>query len=178
MFWELQEQPDRATFLFFTISKGGNALYHPNGAGLPDNDFLTYSTSFPHLNIIFTLYIAFLGVYYATRYTPLHQTPRIRKAQKLWYFVFSLHLLYYILALSNLDLNIFVQSTLFVAILIIIYIILFIPEGLILSHYQITSVYKLYDDIDQIEMDTDKESRNMTIEQIKDYMNSITIDLK
>jgi hypothetical protein len=178
LFWELQEQPDQQTILSVAISKGGNALYHPKGAGLPDNMIITYSTSFPHLNIIFTLYIALLGVYYVNKYTPSHQTPRIRKAQKLWFVVFLLHLLYYILALTNLDLNIFVQITLFVAILIIIYVILFIPEGLILSHYQIVSVYKLYDEVDQDNMLLDDRSKNMTIEQIKEYMNSISVDLK
>jgi hypothetical protein len=178
LFWELQTPSDQISVFSLSIPKGGNALYHPKGAGLPENSFIVYSTSFPHLNIIFTTYIAFLGVYYIYKYAPTHPTPRIMKAQKLWFAAFLLHLIYYILAVINVNLSIYVQLTLVIGIMIIIYIIFFIPEGLILSYYQIISVYKLYDEVDKNNVLQDESSGNMTIDQIKEYMSSITIDVK
>lgn len=175
-FWKLDVQPENATVILLNLKHMGNAPYHPNGAGIMLNsDIIIYSTSFPLLNIIFTIYISIIGLYYFINVSPKHQTPRIMKAKKIWVIIFILHLFFYFLALFPLDFNIFIQLSMLVSLILILYIILFIPEGLILSHYQILSVYKLYDKLDL--NNTEKTSKNLTVEQIFDYIKSIPQDL-
>jgi hypothetical protein len=178
--WEKGTQPDNANIFGIEINHIENVPYHPEGASITISSIdLTYGTSFPLLNTVYMFAVSFLLLFTFMKITLPIQTRRTITAKRLWITSMSIHVIWTTLALPWFDLGRQFQFFNLLSALIIIFIIIFVPEGLILSKSQLMATYYFYDIFDKIEKLEEKKLNfaDMAVEAIIDYINAIPADV-
>lgn len=179
-FWQKGIQPDTANVFGMTVDSIQNVPYHPNGASVSISSIdLTYGTSFPLLNTIYMILISSLLLYTFVTLELEVKTERTQRAKKLWISSLALHLIWTILALPWLDLGRGFQFFNVISSILIVIIILFYPEGLILSKSQIMATYHFYDSLAKLDSRKEESSNisDMAIDYIIDYIASMPSDI-
>jgi hypothetical protein len=157
--WEKGRQPNTATIFGTTIESIQNIPYHPQGANVRINSIdLTYGTSFPLLNTIYMILISALLLYTFINIELEVKTERTLRAKQLWIISLIFHLTWTILALPWLDLGRGFQFFNVISTVLIVVIILYYPEGLILSKSQIMATYHFYDTLANLDIKTENQS--------------------
>ncbi len=168
--WELLFHKDGIIFMGNLYQNMGNAPYRQTGAGIIIGN-MEYSTQFPLLNIIYNILISLLGLTYAIKIKIGYQTPKMILAKNLWISIFLFHLIYYIIALIPTDYFILSQIPIFIASITIVYILMFNPEGVIISKHQTVAIYKLHHIAAQ---NIDTSNKHVVgIKRVYRYLNSL-----
>ncbi|MHA2098526.1 MAG: hypothetical protein ACW99A_07550 [Candidatus Kariarchaeaceae archaeon] len=178
--WEKGVQPENAKIFGFEIHHIENVPYHPDGAGLTLNAInLTYGTSFPLLNTVYMLTVSSLLLYTFIKIALPIKTQRTVYAKRLWVISLSFHVVWTIFALPWIDLGRDFQFFNAISAIIIIFIIIYVPEGLILSKSQIMATYYFYDSIAKIEKYEDKNMHftDLAVEHIIEYIDSMPSEI-
>lgn len=156
--WTKMDQPKNAKLLFWEVS-ATSTTYFPKGAGLKINDVFILSTSYYLLIDVFIL-ICLIGYLFSLVFVDLViEYRKIQKAKKLWIFVALINLIWVFFVLpwtpSYEEANILIV----IQLIVIIYIVVKIPEGMIISNSQFFRSYDLLIEIvnrDEIDIHRDK----------------------
>jgi len=152
LFWSIEEQPDQTTFGFLTINHFDSG-YHPKGAGFTIGGNPIYSSSFPHLNILFSIFTSSTILYVHLKMTPFHPTPKILKIRKLWIIAWTLLLLFSIGQFVTNSVHLVPEIFLFAGTILVFYIAAVMPEALVISHVQILRANQLYTQVKSIDQE-------------------------
>ncbi|MFV2016851.1 MAG: hypothetical protein ACC656_15580, partial [Candidatus Heimdallarchaeota archaeon] len=179
-FWKKGRQPDTASIFGISIQSIKTVPYHPKGANITIESLdLIYGTSFPLLNTIYMIMVTTLLLYTFVNVKLHLKTQRTQRAKKLWIIASISHLIWTILALPWFDLGKKFQFLNILSVLLIVIIIIYYPEGLILSKSQILATYHFYDTLTNLNKRTEKSSNisDLAIEHIIEYINSMPSEI-
>lgn len=144
--WQLMPQPNSAKVLFWVLPHTFSS-YYPKGAGLMLSDgTIIYSSAFRYLGELYRLYVIGIILYSYLSLKIFHPTDKIVTARRLW-IVIWIFLLMHSIALFFPTITNLVSVFLLIGGLLAVYIVIRIPEGLLLSHAQITRAMKVYEQI-------------------------------
>lgn len=170
LLWQVFPQPDYGQFLipgFYVYHSF--STYFPEGAGLQINGIIIYSTGFRYIGEVYRLFcLSFLLYAYYFKARPFIKSldEKIIKARKIWLFIWILFYLHALSLFFPFDFSL-VGFILVIAGILIFYIAIFLPEGLLLSTVQLTRILPLYNFIIS---QSEKNPGNATIESIKSYL--------
>jgi hypothetical protein len=171
LLWKLSLQPENAKVIFFMLPHSFST-YYPYGAGFSLNGVIIYSTSFRYLGEffrIFSLFFLFYAYLFKVRATLKYQDDSIKKTRKIWLLIWALFLMHTITLFPWFNFPL-VSLFLVTAAILIFYITIFIPEGLLLSSVQVTRILPLYS---YIVSQSKLDPHNSTIESISTYLSII-----
>ncbi len=172
LLWKVQTQPTYATVLFFYLPHDFST-YFPQGAGLVINGIYIYSTGFSYIEDfyrVFSLCFLFYAYYFKTRPLLKERDNKIIKARYIWLLIWTLFLFHTISLFPWFLVSDYESLFLILAALLIFYITIFLPEGLLLSSAQLTRILPLYK---LILKQSEKNPRNSTVELISTYLTII-----
>lgn len=173
LFWKSMTQPEEAKVIFLQMPSRYTS-YHPKGAGIKiDGDTILFSTSFPLLSDLFQIFIAALFLYNTISLVPIHPTEKIEKAKRLWIIAASFYLINSIIHLPWFKISEFTNLLTLLVFVIIGYITIRIPEGVLISGIQIQRIYFLLEKYHIL----DAKTKEYALSSIIDYLESIPTDL-
>lgn len=145
--WKIMTQPDQAKVLFWYLPHTFSS-YYPFGAGITLSDgTIIYSTAFRYFGEFYRLFVISLLLYSYLKIEIVHPTPIIQRAWKLW-IVIWISLLLHTIALFFPSITNLVSVFLLFGGVLAIYIVLKVPEALLISHAEISRALKLLDKSD------------------------------
>lgn len=174
-FWELMPQPDRAVVLFLEMPHG-HSSYYPDGAGfMTKGGVIIYSTAHNILRVFYSIYIWILLLYAYWTVKPVHTSERIILARRLMISAIIMGLIYLVLCIPWFPYVPLLNAFLVLVFIIIAYVSIRIPEGLLISHTQILRVVKLYKEIKNL---TPKQAvQRFGMPSLIDYLQNIPPEL-
>lgn len=146
LLWEKQIQPDRTNVLFFDMPHS-HSSYFPMGAGLTISDVTIVSTGHAVLIYLYSLYSIIVFFYAYLTFKPFSKDRRILMIRRLWMVAISISAIFYTFGLPWFPRFDLLSIFLILGLVVIAYISLFIPEGMLISHAQILSARPLYNQI-------------------------------
>ncbi len=174
-FWELMAQPDRAVVLFLEMPHG-HSSYYPDGAGfMTSGGIIIYSTAHNILRVLYSIYIWILLLYAHWTVKPVYSSDRIILARRLMICAVIAGFIYLILCLPWFPYVPLLNAFLILVFLVIAYVSIRIPEGLLISQTQILRVVKLYKEIKNL---TSKQAvQRFGMPSLIDYLQNIPPEL-
>ena len=162
--WKLMVQPTHAKVLFWDLPHTFSS-YFPKGAGLMLADgTVIYSTAFRYLGEFYRIYVVSILLFSYLKIEIIHQTNKIEKAKKLWIFIW-ICLLIHSIALFFPTFTELVSVFLLVGGIVAVYIVIRVPEALLLTHAQISRAVKLLGTVE-----FDSPSQSYGFESYIDYL--------
>ncbi|MCH8906430.1 MAG: hypothetical protein IH840_05000 [Candidatus Heimdallarchaeota archaeon] len=144
LFWEKFQQPSYTTLFIFDIPHSPST-YHPNGAGIKlSEESVLFSTSYYLLITLNSIFSILLLLYVYVKIIPIQQSPKIGKARKLWISSGILYLVYQVGQLPWIPNYQPLILIILIGLILMSYIAISIPEGLLISHTQVLRANKLY----------------------------------
>jgi len=171
--WTRMNQPDKTTFFNFNIPRSFSS-YYPSGAGLELKGVIIYSTSFHFFGALYHIFVSLIFLIVYMKVKAIHPTEKIMKSLFLWRLAGFLLLLSWVLILPGLVIHPIVKILPLFSGLLVVYISLFLPEGLLISHSQVVNARILYGLLD-IAKDKGKGSQ-FGINSLIEYLESIPQD--
>ncbi|OLS24201.1 MAG: hypothetical protein HeimC3_21000 [Candidatus Heimdallarchaeota archaeon LC_3] len=174
LLWRVMEQPEIANVILFDLPHTFSS-YFPLGAGLElDNGVIIYSTAFRYLGEFYRIYTLLFLLFAYVNISPLKETKVVMRAKNLW-IICWLFILIHAISMFFTSITDIVSIFLLGSGIIIVYISLFIPEGVLISYIQITRLLNIYDAISNEE--TEKYlSIQENNEQIFTYLQTIDVE--
>lgn len=168
--WEILTQLGDREVIFWKMQS--TPYEDPPGAGfIAANGNIIYSTHYPILGTMFRVYIGVLLTYSYSTISLVHPTNKIIQARKLFMYTSLIWFLSYTMTLPWINYIRFLDFTLSIGMILILYIFFIIPEGVLLSHAQITRASKLYDKVQNIT--PTRNLKNFGFNSIIEYINSL-----
>ena len=177
LFFKIAAQTEYATVLFIQMPHGYSS-YYPNGAGVNlTKDVILYSTSHNIFRVLYSLFAFFVMLYAYLTVEMAHKTPSISRSRNLWLVAIVNSIIYFtaILPWALAYIHFDVQIILSVALVIVAYSTLRIPEGMLMSHIQITRASFLYLKVQKMTSNEEKQSFGM--ESLVKYLHSLPKEL-
>ena len=146
------------------------SAYFPKGAGLIYNENIIYSTGFRIIGDIFRVCAFIFNLYVYISVKPVVPKDKLNQAKKLWITATLSFLVYAIMILPWMHFIPVIPNLLnLIGLIIVTYITIKIPEGLIISHAQMLRVSDLYDIVDKYK----DKSQTEKYEDLIQYMKGI-----
>lgn len=177
LFWEKFPQPRSINFLGFKIPRV-ETFNFPNGGGYRYNDQIIYSTDYDFLAILFSMYALLLIFYsYYTIDVP-KPTKRIMLGRKLWLIAFAIAFIFNIISLPILtQRNVLGRAIIIFALIIVLFILVKIPETMLISRIQLLRGFELYKTIIRDEK-KGISSQLLGMDELKKYIIEINEQMK
>lgn len=166
IFWKIIDHPETTKLLFWEVPHSYSA-YFPNGAGFKYNENIIYSTGFRLFGDTFRIFAFIFNLYAFVSVKPVVAKDELNLAKKLWITATLCFLVYAIMILPWMNFIPIIPNLLnLIGLIIVTYITIKIPEGLIISHAQMLRVLDLYDLVDKYS----EKSQTQKYEDLIQYM--------
>jgi len=162
LFWHrVSNQPDNIMVVGLSMPYSLQNVNHPQGAAIYLWGHLIYGTSYPMLSDLFFVLVSILFVWTYFRLQPKFITPEVDRAHTLWKLISILLLIYSVLRLSWFRISpMYISVILLLAFILILYISIKLPQGLLMTESQLNWIYDLIIQIS--EPDNIVESEDLT----------------
>lgn len=172
LFWKVlpQPRPDKSEVLFLTLPRNYSS-FAPLDAGIKWDGSIIYSSGNCLLGILFFQFVLILMIYAYMSITVVQDSVRVRKSKRLFIISWVIFLIWTIMISPWLaDVFPLPNALLIITIVIVSYISLELPEGVLISHsqlYRAKGLYKL------IEQNSRNPIRNSRMEELIRYLHSV-----
>jgi hypothetical protein len=177
MFWEPITEPQRAVVLFWDVPNRYYSEIHAGAGLVTKGGVVLYSGEHNLLRSFFAIFIYSLTLYAYSTVKPAYASKRIIFARRLWLFVWFLALTYSILSLPWFHFISWAQINVLalVALGIVAYIGIRLPEGLLISQFQILRALDLYEQVQ--ELTTEQAIKEFGMPSLVKYLQSIPAEV-
>ena len=174
MNWKIMSQPSNQQIHGFTFHHSFSS-YYPHGAGFEYHGYIIYSSSYHVLGALFHIYVYLNFVLVYLRIEPLNPTHEILLAKKLWIWGAIIGMIAWIAILPGLLYSPWIKLLPLISAVIVAYIVLRIPEAMLISYTQVLRASFLYSEIHSKALGSYSPSYSM--ERIIDYLNHLPSEI-
>jgi hypothetical protein len=142
---QIMPQPEAAMVIFLELPHSFST-YWPLGAGLElENGIIIYSTAFRYIGELYRIFSLVLLIFAYLTFHPYDKSLEVGRGKRLWLIVWLFLLLHAISMFPWLNITEIVSLFLLIDGALLAYILIRMPEYLIISHSQFMRFHKLYE---------------------------------
>jgi len=174
MNWKIMSQPSNQQIYGLRFPHSFSS-YYPQGAGYEYHGFIIYSSSYHLIAALFHIYVYFIFILVYLRIEPLNPTKEILLAKKLWIWGAVIGMIAWIGILPGFLYSPLIKLLPLISAIIVAYIVIRIPEAMLISYTQVLRASFLYAEINSKALGSYSPSYSM--DRIIDYLNQLPTEI-